>query len=36
MREWCAANAYEVRSEAPSALPGAEGNREIFLHLVPQ
>src|SRR2546427_11104363 len=36
MRAGCAANAYEVRSEAPSALPGAEGNREIFLHLVPQ
>ena len=36
MREWCAANGYEVRGEAPSALPGAEGNQEIFLHLMPQ
>ena len=36
MREWCDANGYEVRGEAPSALPGAEGNQEIFLHLVPQ
>ena len=35
-REWCAANGYVVRAEAPSALPGAEGNREIFVHLLPQ
>jgi 23S rRNA (cytidine1920-2'-O)/16S rRNA (cytidine1409-2'-O)-methyltransferase len=35
MREWCAGNGYEVRAEAPSALTGAEGNQEIFLHLIP-
>jgi 23S rRNA (cytidine1920-2'-O)/16S rRNA (cytidine1409-2'-O)-methyltransferase len=36
MRRWCAANAYEVRAEAPSELAGADGNREIFLHLAPK
>ena len=36
MREWCMANGYEVRAEAPSALPGAEGNQEIFLQLMPR
>lgn len=35
LREWCAANGYSVRGEAPSAVTGAEGNQEIFLHLVP-
>jgi 23S rRNA (cytidine1920-2'-O)/16S rRNA (cytidine1409-2'-O)-methyltransferase len=34
-RSWCAGNGYTVRAEAPSALPGAGGNREIFLDLVP-
>jgi 23S rRNA (cytidine1920-2'-O)/16S rRNA (cytidine1409-2'-O)-methyltransferase len=34
-RSWCAANGYEVRAEAPSELPGADGNQEIFLDLVP-
>jgi 23S rRNA (cytidine1920-2'-O)/16S rRNA (cytidine1409-2'-O)-methyltransferase len=34
-REWCAGNGYEVRAEAPSAITGAEGNQEIFLHLIP-
>jgi 23S rRNA (cytidine1920-2'-O)/16S rRNA (cytidine1409-2'-O)-methyltransferase len=34
-REWCEANGYAVRAEAPSELKGAEGNQEIFLHLVP-
>jgi 23S rRNA (cytidine1920-2'-O)/16S rRNA (cytidine1409-2'-O)-methyltransferase len=34
-RSWCATGGYVVRAEAPSELPGAEGNREIFLHLVP-
>lgn len=34
-REWCAAEGYAVEAEAPSALPGAEGNREIFFHLAP-
>ena len=33
--EWCSANGYEVRGRAPSALPGADGNRELFVHLVP-
>jgi 23S rRNA (cytidine1920-2'-O)/16S rRNA (cytidine1409-2'-O)-methyltransferase len=33
-RSWCAGNGYRVRAEAPSELTGAEGNREIFLHLV--
>jgi len=35
VREWCARNGYEVRAEAPSAVTGAEGNQEIFLHLIP-
>ena len=35
LRRWCAANGYVVRAEAPSELPGADGNREIFLHLGP-
>jgi 23S rRNA (cytidine1920-2'-O)/16S rRNA (cytidine1409-2'-O)-methyltransferase len=35
-REWCAANGYAVRAESPSAVTGAEGNQEIFIHLVPQ
>jgi 23S rRNA (cytidine1920-2'-O)/16S rRNA (cytidine1409-2'-O)-methyltransferase len=35
IREWCAANGYQVRAEAPSELTGAEGNQEIFLHLIP-
>lgn len=34
-RTWCAANGYVVRAEAPSELTGADGNREIFLDLVP-
>jgi 23S rRNA (cytidine1920-2'-O)/16S rRNA (cytidine1409-2'-O)-methyltransferase len=34
-REWCAANGYVVRADAPSEVAGAEGNREIFVHLVP-
>ena len=34
-RTWCATAGYVVRAEAPSELPGAEGNREIFLDLVP-
>jgi 23S rRNA (cytidine1920-2'-O)/16S rRNA (cytidine1409-2'-O)-methyltransferase len=34
-RDWCAANAYEVRDEATSEVRGAEGNREIFVHLEP-
>lgn len=35
LRRWCAGNGYEVRAEAASELPGAGGNREIFLDLVP-
>ena len=34
-REWCGANGYAVRAEAPSEVAGAEGNREIFVHLTP-
>jgi 23S rRNA (cytidine1920-2'-O)/16S rRNA (cytidine1409-2'-O)-methyltransferase len=34
-RAWCATNGYLVRAEAPSELMGAEGNREIFIDLVP-
>jgi 23S rRNA (cytidine1920-2'-O)/16S rRNA (cytidine1409-2'-O)-methyltransferase len=32
-RAWCAGNGYRVLGEVPSALPGAEGNRELLLHL---
>jgi len=35
LRGWCAGNGYVVRAEAPSELPGADGNREIFLDLMP-
>ncbi len=34
-REWCAGNGYAVRGEAASELTGADGNREIFLDLLP-
>jgi 23S rRNA (cytidine1920-2'-O)/16S rRNA (cytidine1409-2'-O)-methyltransferase len=34
-REWSAAGGYAVRGEAPSEVAGAEGNREIFVHLEP-
>jgi 23S rRNA (cytidine1920-2'-O)/16S rRNA (cytidine1409-2'-O)-methyltransferase len=34
-REWARANGYEVVAEAPSEVAGAEGNREIFVHLEP-
>lgn len=34
-RTWCAGNGYVVVAEAPSELPGAEGNREVFVHLRP-
>lgn len=33
--DWCAANGYEVLAQAPSEVTGADGNREIFVHLVP-
>ena len=32
-REWCTANSLRVLAEAPSELAGADGNREIFVHL---
>lgn len=35
-REWCAANGYAVLGDAPSEVTGAEGNREVFVHLRPQ
>ena len=34
-RDWCGANGYRVVAEAPSEITGAEGNREIFVHLRP-
>ena len=34
-RDWCALNLYQVKAEAPSEVAGAEGNREIFVHLEP-
>ena len=36
LREWCAGHAYAIAAEAPSEVAGAEGNREIFIHLRPQ
>ena len=35
-REWCARNGFDVVAEAPSEVTGAEGNREIFIHLRPK
>lgn len=34
-RAWCSANGYQVVNEAPSEVAGAEGNREVFVHLRP-
>jgi 23S rRNA (cytidine1920-2'-O)/16S rRNA (cytidine1409-2'-O)-methyltransferase len=34
-REWCGDNGYRVLEDAPSALPGADGNQELFFHLRP-
>ncbi len=34
-RVWCTDNGYAVRAESPSAIAGADGNQEIFFHLVP-
>ena len=34
-RGWCAGNGFAVVAEAPSELPGADGNHEIFVHLEP-
>ena len=35
-RESCTAIGYAVEAEAPSEVAGAEGNREIFVHLRPE
>jgi 23S rRNA (cytidine1920-2'-O)/16S rRNA (cytidine1409-2'-O)-methyltransferase len=32
-REWCQANGYRVLGEQASAVTGADGNQEIFVHL---
>lgn len=32
-RAWCVGNGLRVLAEAPSELSGADGNREIFVHL---
>ena len=32
-REWCDQNGFSVTGEAASELPGADGNREVFVHL---
>lgn len=32
-RQWCGENGYTVVAEAASEVAGAEGNREIFVHL---
>jgi 23S rRNA (cytidine1920-2'-O)/16S rRNA (cytidine1409-2'-O)-methyltransferase len=32
-RQWCGANGLRVLAEAWSSLPGADGNRELLLHL---
>ena len=34
-RGWCAANGFQVIDHAPSEVAGAEGNREVFVHLGP-
>ncbi|HYU63024.1 MAG TPA: TlyA family RNA methyltransferase [Verrucomicrobiae bacterium] len=34
-RDWCAANGFAFIKAAPSEVAGAEGNREIFVHLEP-
>jgi 23S rRNA (cytidine1920-2'-O)/16S rRNA (cytidine1409-2'-O)-methyltransferase len=34
-RDWCSANGYSVIGEAPSEVTGADGNREVFVHLRP-
>ena len=34
-RQWCTDNGLRVLAEAPSELAGADGNREIFVHLEP-
>ncbi len=34
-RAWCEANGYQVIDQAASELAGADGNREVFVHLRP-
>ncbi|HUZ88169.1 MAG TPA: TlyA family RNA methyltransferase [Candidatus Baltobacterales bacterium] len=34
-RDWCEGNGYTVLATAPSEVAGAQGNREIFVHLRP-
>jgi len=34
-RSWCATNGYMVTGTVASEVAGAEGNREIFFHLIP-
>ena len=34
-RSWAPAHGYELVAESPSEVAGAEGNREIFVHLEP-
>lgn len=33
-RQWCAGHGFEVRSQTWSTVTGADGNRELFIHLV--
>ena len=35
-RDWCEDNGYLVGGDVPSEVAGAEGNREIFVHLLPK
>ena len=35
-RDWCAANGYAVAGEAASEVTGADGNREVFVHMRPE
>ena len=35
-REWCGDNGYDVIGDAPSEVAGADGNREVFVHLRPE
>jgi 23S rRNA (cytidine1920-2'-O)/16S rRNA (cytidine1409-2'-O)-methyltransferase len=34
-RAWCAGHGYAEKAAAPSEVTGAEGNREVFVHLEP-
>jgi 23S rRNA (cytidine1920-2'-O)/16S rRNA (cytidine1409-2'-O)-methyltransferase len=34
-RDWCAGSGFRIAGQVPSALPGADGNRELLLHLEP-